>query len=272
MPPARSSGRLCGIAAVAPLALLVACAQEGDFGRAPPSAWNRLVDTTGSLASGARDEPAARFPLTDDEGVLRDRAWRFLMPAAGRDAFTDVLANLTRSRLLPPNWRPADIEAYHHTLVSESFRSPVSRYRRLGEDVSADGRLIPAFAVTALRVRDADALRLRGLTSLRTLNDDDVREAAMRVAENRCLVAWVRIETGIRIARYRYALDHLLIEVPEAAEAVSVERSLGFLDARRALLDPLLPRDAEIRCGLAFANGPQAATPAREAVPLVRKN
>lgn len=272
MPPARSSGRLWWIVAAAPLALLVACAQEGDFGRRAPSAWNRLVDTTGSLAASVRDEPAAPFPLTDDERVMRDRAWRYLMPAAGQDVFTAALANLTRSRLLPPNWRSDDVEAYHRALVSESFRSPVSRYRRLGEDISADGRLIPAFVATALRVRDADALRLRGLSAIRSFSDDDVRHAAMRVAENRCLVAWVRLETGLRVSRYRYALDHLLIEVPEAAESVSAERSLGFLDTRRSLLDPLLPRDAEIRCGLVPAAGPLAATPEREMVPLVRKN
>lgn len=272
MPPARSSRRLCGIMAVTPLGLLVACAQEGDFGRPAPSAWNRLVDTTGSLAISVRDEPEAPFPLTDDERVLRDRAWRYLMPAAGQDVFTAALANLTRSRVLPPNWRSDDVDAYHRTLVSESFRSPVSRYRRLGEDISADGRLIPAFVATALRVRDADALRLRGLSNLRSLSDDDVRHAAMRVAENRCLIAWVRLETGLRVSRYRYALDHLHVEVPEAAEAVSAERSLGFLEARRTLLDPLLRRDAEIRCGLPPGDGPQAAAPVRGVVPLVRKN
>lgn len=237
------------IASLLVLAALAACAQEGDFGRPAPSAWNGLVESTGTLAARIREEPASAFALTDDERILRDRAWRFLMPAAGRDAFTDVLANLTRTRVLPPTWRLADEASYSDTLMSEAFRSPVSRYRRLSEDVVADGRLIPPFAAAAARVAEADALRLRSLPFVRTLEDDDVREAAMRVAENRCLIAWVRLETGARIGRYRFALEHLLIEVP-TAEAVAAERSLGFLEARRALLDPLLPAGAEARCGL----------------------
>ena len=241
-----------GAVLLPPVALLLglaACAQEGDFGRPAPSAWNSLVATTGTLAADLRREPASAFPLTDDEQVLRDRAWRFLMPSAGRDAFTDLLANLTRTRVLPPTWRVADEAAYHETLLSDSFRSPVSRYRRLSEDVTADGRLIPAFVATAMRVKEADALRLRSLPYVRTLGDDDVRDAAMRVAENRCLIAWVRLETEGRIVRYRFALEHLLIAVP-TAEAVAAERSIGFLESRRALLDPLLPPDAELRCGL----------------------
>lgn len=251
------------VPSVAMLLALGACAQEGDFGRPAPSAWNSLVATTGTLAADLRHEPASSFPLTDDERVLRDRAWRFLMPSAGRDAFTDVLANLTRTRVLPPTWRFADEAAYHDTLLSEPFRSPVSRYRRLGEDVTADGRLIPPFVATAQRVKEADALRLRSLPYVRTLADDDVRDAAMRVAENRCLIAWVRLETDVRIARYRFALEHLLVEVP-TTEAVAAERSIGFLEGRRALLDPLLPPDAELRCGLRTGE-------ARVALPVVAK-
>lgn len=229
--------------------LLAACAQEGDFGRPKASAWNSLVETTGTLAAREREEPASAFPFTDDERTLRDRAWRFLMPAAGRDAFTDALANLTRSRLLPPAWRPVDPSAYHDTLMGEAFRSPVSRYRRLSEDIGTDARLIPPFAAVAARVKEADALRLRSLPFVRTLDDRDVRHAAMRVAENRCLIAWVRLETASRAAGYRYALEHLLIEAP-GAEAVAVERTLAALDGRRPILDPLVPPEAEARCGL----------------------
>lgn len=250
-------------------ALLAACAQEGDFGRPKASAWNSLVETTGTLSAGVRGEPASAFPLTEDERTLRERAWRTLMPAAGRDAFLDGLANLTRARVLPPAWRDADIAAYHDGLLAEAFRSPASRYRRLSEDATADARLIPPFAALAARVAAADALRLRSLPFARALDDDDVRDAAMRVAENRCLIAWVRLETGARTARYRYALEHLLVEVP-GPEAVASERSIAMLSARRALLDPLLPPEAALRCGLLPGEDPAAdRAPAR---PLVAKD
>ncbi|MCJ2034894.1 hypothetical protein [Methylobacterium sp. J-068] len=260
--PSRRAGPL----SLALLALLVGCAQEGDFGRPKANAWNGLVETTGTLAARERDEPASAFPYTDDERGLRDRAWRFLMPAAGRDAFTDALANLTRTRLLPPNWRPNDPAAYHDTLMAEAFRSPVSRYRRLSEDIGTDARLIPQFAAVAARVKEADALRLRSLPFVKTLDDRDVRHAAMRVAENRCLIAWVRLETGLRAAGYRYALEHLLVEAP-GPEAVQVERTLAALDGRRPILDPLVPPEAEARCGLV----PEVEVAAAASQPVIAK-
>lgn len=247
--------------------LLAGCAQQGDLGRPKASAWNSLVETTGTLAARERSEPASPFPLTDDERTLRDRAWRFLMPAAGSDAFTDILANLTRTRVLPPNWRPDDVAAYHDTLLGEAFRSPVSRYHRLSEDIGADARLIPPFAATAARVKEADALRLRSLPFVRTLDDLDVRHAAMRVAENRCLIAWVRLETGLRAGRYRYALQHLVVEAP-SREAVLVERTLGALEARRAFLDPLVSPESEARCGLL----PEVEAVVAAPRPVVAKN
>ncbi|MEH3144751.1 MAG: hypothetical protein PGN34_05260 [Methylobacterium frigidaeris] len=232
------------------LPLVAACAQMGDFGRPAPSAWNSLIDSAGEVAARERGEPASFFPYTDDERVLRDRAWRFLMPARERSLFEAALANLTRARVLPVDWRPSDPTSYYAAVMGEPFRSPVSRYRRLSDDIVADGRLIPAFAETAARVVRADAARLKSLPFIRTLDDADVRSAAMRVAENRCLIAWVRVETGARSESYRYALEHLMLAVP-GDEAVGAERALAFLDARRRFLDPLVPPEAEIRCGLA---------------------
>ena len=247
------------------LALLGACAQGGDFGRPKAGAWNSFIDATGTLAARERGGPASASPLTDDEQALRDRAWRFLMPALAQGAFLDALANLTRARVLPPAWRPDDLPGYHDALAGADARSPVSRYRRLGDDASADARLIPAFAGLAARVNDADAQRLRSLPFARTLDDWDVRQAAMRVAENRCLIAWVRLETGLRLERYRYTLEHLFAETP-GPEAIAAERTLAMLAARRALLDPLLPPGAAARCGL----GPEPAV--ATAQPLVLKD
>ncbi|ACA15646.1 conserved hypothetical protein [Methylobacterium sp. 4-46] len=242
---------------LAALPLIASCVQQGDLGRPAPTAWNSLVDAAGALAARDRGAPASPFPFTEDEKVLRDRAWRYLMPARDPFAFEAALADLTRARLLPAEWRPAAPSAYFDALMAEEARSPVSRYRRLSDDAAADGRLLPAFAETASRVMRADLTRLRSLPFIRTLNDADVRSAALRVAENRCLVAWVRREARLREEGYRYALEHLLVAVPDE-EAVGAERVLAFLAARRRLLDPLLPVDAEARCGLAPGEGTEA--------------
>ena len=260
----------CVAALATTLAFVTGCAQEGDFGRPKPGAWNGLIETTGTLAAGERGEPASAFPLTDDEVTLRDRAWRFLMPAAGHDAFTDILANLTRSRVLPRSWRPDAPAAYYATLMDGPFRSPVSRYHRLSEDIGIDARLLPVFAATAARVIQADALRLRSLPFAKSLDDRDVRQAALRVAENRCLVAWVRTETDLRIARYRYAFEHLLAVVP-SPEGALVERTLRALEERRPILAPLVPREAEESCGLR-EEGVAVEAAAAPARPLVVKN
>ncbi|WP_156398925.1 hypothetical protein [Methylobacterium sp. Leaf469] len=260
------SRRIATITAI--LVIVTGCTQQGDFGRPKPGAWNSLIETTGTLAARERGEPASAFPFTDDEITLRDRAWRFLMPAAGHDAFTDVLANLTRSRVLPRSWRPDDPAAYYATLMDGPFRSPVSRYHRLSEDIGIDARLLPVFAAIAARVNQADALRLRSLPFAKSLDDRDVRQAAMRVAENRCLVAWVRTETDLRIARYRYALEHLLVAVP-SPEAALVERTLRALEERRPLLVPLVQPATEESCGGWEERAVDAAPAPR---PLVVKN
>ena len=244
--------------ALASLVLLTGCAQEGDFGRPAAGTWNAAIDTTGTITARLRDEPASLFAMTDDERTLRDRAWRYLMPAQARDAFLDILANLTRTRVFPPNWRDDDPDAYYEGLVGQDFRSQVSRYNRLSEDAVADGRLLPLFAATAQRVIEADSLRLRSLPFAKSLDDEAVREAAMRVAENRCLIAWVRLETGVRVTRYRYALEHLVVEVP-GREALAAEHSINFLEGRRPILAGLLPPETETRCGLVPAPAVGAA-------------
>ncbi|WP_246693845.1 hypothetical protein, partial [Methylobacterium sp. WL18] len=235
------------LAAGTALALLAACTQSGDFGRPRTGVWNGLIDTTGSFSSRDRGRLILDSGLTDDEQALRDRAWRFVQPASTVTAFQDALLGLASAHATP-TWRFDEVGAYYDTLTAEPSRSPVSRYRQLADDATADARLIPIFTALAARVIDADAARLRSLPFAKTLDDADIRLAAQHVAENRCLIAWVRIEAGLRLARYRYALEHLFAQAP-AKESVPAERSLAMLAARRNLLDPLLPPDAAARCG-----------------------
>lgn len=180
-----------------------------------------------------RGEPVSPFPFTDDEQEMRQRAWRFLMPAHERSWFQRALAELTRTRVLPPPAHPEDRTAYHRALTSEPARSPASRYRRLSEDIQADDKLIEPFVRTASRVAGADAVQLRSLAYVRDLRGDDVSAAMARVAENRCLVAWVAAEWDERSVSYRFALEHLLIESPQG-QAVSTERALARFEAHLA--------------------------------------
>jgi hypothetical protein len=219
---------------------LAGCTDTGDFGRPRPSLWNEVIlPAAGSHAALARGEPVSRYVYTDDEDELRDRAWRFVMPAHERSWFEGIVANLVRTRVLPLHLQPADRTTYHHALMGGSFRSPASRYRRLSEDAVADLLLIGPFTALAARVIAADRVRLRSLAHVRDLDEAQVHHAVARVAENRCLIAWVRVETLGRLESYRYALEHLLIEAPQN-EAMAAERSLAKLGAYRQMLDTLV--------------------------------
>jgi hypothetical protein len=238
------TAHLLGRCAIGLMAIAAAgCAETGDFGRPKPSIWNDVVlPATGSITSQVTGEVTGQtvssFTLTDDEKELRDRAWRFLMPAHERSWFASILSNLARTRILPPTVNPTGVETYHRALVSGAARSPASRFRRLAEDAVVDRKLIAPFAVVATKVMAADVVRLRALSHVAFLTHADADDAVARVAENRCLIDWVRYETHARLEQYRYALEHLFIETPQG-EAVPAERALAALAAQRQALEGL---------------------------------
>ena len=219
---------------------LAGCVQTGDFGRPRPGVAADGLAVTGSISASLRGEPVSPFPFTEDEQEMRQRAWRFLMPAHERSWFERALAELTRTRALPAAVHPADPAAYGRALAGEPARSPVSRYRRLSEDLQADHALVAPFIRTAARVSAADQVRLQSFPHVRSAADWDLAAAAARVAENRCLAAWVAAEWHRRALSYRFALERLLIETPQA-QAVPTERALARFEADLAALSaPLI--------------------------------
>jgi hypothetical protein len=159
------------------------------------------------------------------------------------------LAELVRTGLLPRSLAIGDRSTYHRALMRDGGPSPASRYRRLSEDIMADAKLIGPFSGVARRVLAADEVRLRSFSYVRELSADQVRHATGRVAENRCLIAWVRFEAAARSEAFRYALDYLVIEAPQAG-GVGAERALAILDERRGLLETLpLASVGLARCG-----------------------
>ena len=257
----------CGLAF-----LLAACVETGDFGRVKPSVWNDIVTRTGALSAQARGEPVSDDPLTDDEGDLRGRAWRFLVPAKSRPWLDRAMAELVATRVLAPEMSNPRLASYHDGLLADDSRSIASRYRRLADDALADARLVEPFARVAGRVLVADGIRLAALRRAETISPAEAESAAARVIENRCLIAWVESAAAFRTESYGYALEHLVVEAP-ARDAVPAERAIGsFREARGILAALAVPPLPSLACAVDAA-GPPMAAPAPQVfeVPLVRK-
>jgi hypothetical protein len=214
---------------------LAGCSTEADFGRRPDSVVTAsLLPGPGAAAAQGRGEPVSPFQLTDDEVALRDRAWRFLMPAAPRTRFDTTLVLLRTSRTLPADVAVAAPPTYFDGLMSEPWRSSKPPYRRMLDDIRADTALLdPYFAVLA-RVAAADGKRQRALEMASGLSPEVRGAAWARVAENQGLAWWVETALAARIAAYRSALTRLFVEIPEP-DAVAVERALAVLEARAGL-------------------------------------
>lgn len=247
---------------------LGACVETGDFGRPKKSVWNDAIATAGLVAASRRDEPVSSYGFTDDEEEMHGRAWRFLEPAHERAWFERAVSELVATRIAPASTFVADYTAYHRALLSADPRSASSSYRRLSEDAMADARLIEPFARVASRVLAADAVRLRSLAYVHELSPAEIANAEARVAENRCLIAWVSRGLDLRQRAYRFAIEHLVIETPQP-DAVPAERGLAILAREKTVIDQLGVSPLE---GAACAGVAERSAPApRGPIPLVRK-
>lgn len=235
----RSLGAALAMAALAPMAS--GCAPHpGDLGRPAPSVWNEtLLPAAGSYAAWGRGEQVSAFALTDAEVELRDRAWRFVMPAHERSWFHREVQELARTRIIPVSWQSVSPDRYHAALLTGPFRSEYSRYRRLAEDAHADRALIAPFRRIVEQVAAADAARLKTAALSPNIHDPAPANARARVAENEGMAAWVRERLRHRVANYRYALDNLVVELP-STESVHAERAILALEAEMAALDGLI--------------------------------
>lgn len=231
----RSALRLAALILVA--GMVAACARTGDFGRPAPSIWNDTVfPFVGKVAAESRGEPVSWFMLTDDERELRDRAWRFLMPAHERALFQRQIAELSRTRILPRMVLRHDRDAYLRPLRWNRGESPAPLFRRIAEDAHADAALTVPFVALARDVIENDSLRLQVMLNARDLEPYRAEAAAARIAENRCLIAWVRAEADNRARDYRHALEQLAIEALQR-EAIDAERAVIALDDTLGLFE-----------------------------------
>lgn len=227
---------------------LAACAETGDFGRRKAGAWNdTILPAIGAVSAGARGEHVSRFALTDDETQMRDRAWRFLMPAHERSHFQSTLRNLVYTRIAPFNEWMRDRTVYARANAGPTT-SPVSRYRRITDDATADHLLVADLARITGHVLEADVIRMRTLERLSSANTNEVTDAMARVDENAGLAAWICWALDERIEAFRYALSHLVVEAPHRI-AIESERAVDALSAARDRFCPLVPAGFVLRRG-----------------------
>lgn len=189
-----------------------------------------IAPKLGGWSAAYREEAVSDFRMTDDENQLRDRAWRFVMPAHERNLFEREVSAFAYARILPVASQSSETADYHRGLTSGSFVSQASRYARLAEDASADRLLIAPFRGNAVRVVAADRVRLRVVEGSPLVPPEKHDPAYARVIENEGLILWVCERVNFRIASYRYALANLVVETP-SREAVRAERGLMALEA-----------------------------------------
>lgn len=214
--------------------LLAGCSTTGDLGRPRPNIFSdQITPALGEWSARWRGEAASWFRKTDDEEELRARAWRLVMPAHERSVFEREVSALAHARILPVEAQSGTISDYYGALTSGSYASQASRYNRLAEDAGADRALLGPFRGNAIRVINADRVRLRALEASPQIPPEHRDAAQDRIVENEGLMLWVCERVGFRLKSYRYALDNLVVSMP-SREAVRAERAIMGLESELA--------------------------------------
>jgi hypothetical protein len=245
--------------------LLGACAANGDFGRLKPNLVSDDVhDWVGRDAARAGGVPISRYPLTDEERLLRDLGYPLIEPPFDRARWYAIVDEYGISHAF--GWPEFTIEGYSERLMRMHYRSATARYAQLNTDIRNDVIRIPEFFAVAHRVLDIDRKRAQSIAYVSAPTPSEKINATARIAENELVVGWVQRTLVERSEAYCFALQRLVIATPTPM-AVEVERSLTLLNTRIAenrllAAPPFGPSVAGC--------GPQVAQ-ATPAVPIVSK-
>ena len=214
-------------------AMLAACS-GGDFGRTRASFLSDdMHEWIGGEATASIRQPSSDFQLTESERQLRDYAYPLIEPPRSRPAWKTVFGDY---KPLPAPWRQHpgfDPTAYGRMLIDEPHRSDASRYAQLIDDVRDDITRFDPFFNTARQTLDLDSKRNASLKFVSDLSPRERSDAVARMEENTLIVQWVQQCLEQRIASYRWALEHLVVQAPDnmAADADRLIEHLAALTA-----------------------------------------
>jgi hypothetical protein len=119
-------------------------------------------------------------------------------------------------------WRQApvfDRTAYGRTLIDEPHRTHASRYAQLIDDVRDDVSRFELFYSTAVRVIDLDRKRSASMANMSGLSPREHADAVSRMQENALIVQWVQQCLEQRVSSYRWGLERLVLQAPDAMAA-----------------------------------------------------
>jgi hypothetical protein len=208
------------------------CVLNGDFGRIRPELTaENMHDWVGRDAAVGVGGPISEFRTTDQERDLRDRAYALIEPPYNRGRWDSVMREwgLSRDAEKP---QPFDRTEYLYKLHKVYRRSEASAYAQIVTDARNDVERLQPFFAAATRVTDMDRRRKESLVHVSNLNPRERFNAIARNRENAAIIAWVCVALKERVASYRYALERLVVAVPNA-DAAEADRAVALLSTRR---------------------------------------
>jgi hypothetical protein len=220
--------RIIGLMAVAGLS--AGCVETGDFGRLRPELTaENMHDWIGRDASTRVGGPTSEFRTTDQERELRDRAYGIIDPPYNRNRWDFESREQGRGRKAATP--PFDRTGYLAKLHRVDRRSEASAYAQIVSDARNEVEQLPAFFDVAARVADMDRRREQSLAHVANLNPRERANVAARTKENAAIVTWACQALRERLEAYRYALERMVIAVPNAGAAES-DRAIELLKMR----------------------------------------
>jgi len=199
--------------------LALAGCSGGDFWRTRDDMRNDDMHSwIGREATASVGVHPSQFQLSENERQLRDYAYPLIEPPHSRPAWKSVFGDYT---------------TYGRALIDEPHRTHASRYSQLIDDVRDDITRFELFYSTAVRVLDLDRKRNATMPHMSELSPREHADAVSRMQENALIVEWVQQCLERRVWSYRWALERLVLQAPDAM-AADADRLIGELASQTA--------------------------------------
>jgi hypothetical protein len=246
--------------------LLAACSANGDFGRLKPELVHEDIHAwVGRDAAREAGVPVSKYPLTDEERLLRDLAYPLIEPPFERARWYAIVNEYGISHRF--GWPQFRIDGYFARLMHRPYASATARYEELNDDIRNDVLRVPEFFAAARAVLDLDHKRAESFQYVGGLTREEKHNGVARIAENELVIGWAQRAVAERSDAYCFALQRLVIATPNPL-AVEAERSLTLLNsliAANHVLDGPLFGPPAVVCG------PQVVAAVPVAVPAITK-